>query len=182
MCDLNKTPDIDSDTDSDTDSDKYIDYSKLSSTDDTRYSIYQFVINQDKLSINNIGISSEIYDIIIQENFGPEKNLNLYSCVYESSELINRKEFYPVLRLERMSTDNHDVLETLNLGVTIDCDKSLVDHNIFESNEWSICWVKMFGPDDVHIYQSAKDIDPNNIIEKIIDCDIQLRLINGHTD
>lgn len=79
--------------DENSDSDEYIDLSTCMNDDLNK--IYQFNLTDEKLSIKYIGKSSVIPEIIIVENFGPDLNMSLYSCVYSYNELIsiNNNEF-----------------------------------------------------------------------------------------
>ena len=96
--------------DSDSDSDKYInieEYVKTQIPDEEIKNIYQIQLNNDILIIKKISEHYVSPDIIIKENFGPNSEFSLYSCVYMEKELEqnNNQIYYPLIKLVEKITN-----------------------------------------------------------------------------
>jgi len=175
------------DNDSDIDSDEYVDLSDY--VEDNLKHIFQFQINNEKLSLKYIGKSSDTPDIIIMENFGPESNMSLYNCVYSHEELklIKKAEtnhdskiiiqikrdnvddnldqlrlFFPIIKLVVKESDN-----TIISSIAIKLEQEIVFDGII--NEWSLYWVSNSNNSEyIKTLKLEKNINPTNILEHII--------------
>ena len=188
---------------SDSDSDEYVDLSNLVEEDIEH--IFQFHLNFDKLFLKYIGKSSQAPDIIIKENFGPESNMFLYNCVYSHYELemynkdvsndtennfsIDSDLFLPIIKLivkeeikESNSTNqnsspnsnqNQDYKITISsfaikLGEKVKYDDEFTD--------WELYWVENVNTNDyVRTIKIDKNINPTNIIEKLIEMSLKYK-------
>lgn len=168
--DINNTEtNINIDTDTNSDSDDYIDLS--SQMELLTNDIYQFIIEEENLHLKHIGKFTTIPDIIIKENFGSESNMNLYSCVYSIDELLtntNSEElFYPLVKLVIKKSTN--VIITC---IAIKLKKSIEQNNLSNTqiNDWELYWIENKS-DAEHIKMCLieKNINPSNIIEKLIE-------------
>ena len=164
--DMNLNIDGNIDSDSDSDSDEYIDlsYNLESKSED----IYQFVINDDKLELKHIGKFTKAPDIIIKENFGPESNMNLFSCVYTYDELITKSDelFFPLVKLVVKNSSN--IIITC---IAIKLTKPIVLDNLIENliEEWDLYWLENKSDlEHIKMCKLEKNINPTNIIEKLI--------------
>lgn len=165
VANLNTNIEIDSnvDSDSDSDSDEYIDLSanlELGSE-----SIYQFVINENKLELKYIGKFTKAPDIIIKEKFGPDSNMSLYSCVYTFDELTKTKSdelFFPLVKL--ITQKEFNIIITciaIKLNNIIDINKNIED--------WELYWLENKSDlEHIKMCKIEKNINPSNIIEKLI--------------
>jgi hypothetical protein len=153
---------FESNFDSDSDSDEYID---LSSNIETKSEdIYQFVIDDDKLKLTHIGKFTKAPDIIIKEKFGPDSNMNLYSCVYTYDELINKSDelFFPLVKLVVKNKSN--IIITC---IVIKLKKLVMIENFID--EWELYWIEnKFDLEHIKICKIEKNINSTNIIEKLI--------------
>jgi hypothetical protein len=171
--DLEKNPtlnvNVNVDSDSESDWDEYVDLSlKFQSESED---IYQFTVNNDKLELKNVGKFTKTPDIIIKEKFGPESNMNLYSCVYALHELMIETDelFFPLVKLVIESKTN--VIITciaIKLNQHIQIDKLFNNEN--QIDKWELYWLENKS-DSEHIktLKIEKNIDSTNIIEKLID-------------
>lgn len=166
---LNIKIDSQSDTslESKTDSDEYIDLSYK--VNENIKQIFQFQLFDEKLIIKYIGKSSETPDIIIAENFGPDKNFSLYNCVYSKDEFeINKNKvdklalYYPIVKL---------VIKKVNCEI-ISCIAIKLEQEIEyekEIKEWCLYWVENSNNSEyIKTLKLKKDINQSNILEKII--------------
>lgn len=172
---------------SDTDSDEYVDLSNY--VEDNLKHIFQFQINNDKLSLKYIGKSSDTPDIIIMENFGPETNMSLYNCVYSYEELDTIKKaetnhdskiiiqtnrnnvddnldqlrlFFPIIKLVVEESDH-----TIISCIAIKLEQEIVFDGMI--NEWNLYWVSNSNKSEyIKTLKLEKNINPTNILEQII--------------
>jgi len=154
--------DNNSETNRDSDSDEYIDLS--SNIESTSEDIYQFLVNEDKLELKHIGKFTKAPDIIINEKFGPESNMSLYSCVYTHGELTIKSDelFFPLVKLV--------VKNEINIVITciaIKLTKPVVIENSID--EWDLYWLENKSDlEHIKMCRIEKNINPTNIIEKLI--------------
>ena len=172
---------------SDTDSDEYVDLSSY--IEDKLKHIFQFHLNNEKLSFKYIGKSSDTPDIIIMENFGPESNMCLYNCVYSHDELESIKKletnsdnkiivqinpnsqednleqlrlFFPIIKLVIKEKNN-----TIITSIAIKLEQEIVYDGSIEN--WSLYWVKNSNISEyIKLIKLEKNINPTNILEQII--------------
>lgn len=178
----------DSKSNSDSDSDEYVDLSEY--IEDNLKHIFQFHINNEKLFLKYIGKSSDTPDIIIMENFGPEKNMCLYNCVYSHDELESIKKsetnpyddkiiiqvksngqadnleqlklFFPIIKLVVKESDN-----TIISSIAIKLEQEIVFNDVI--NKWSLYWVSNSNKSEyIKTLKLEKNINPTNILEQII--------------
>ena len=171
----------------DSDSDEYIDLSDYV-TDNLKH-IFQFHVNNEKLSLKYIGKSSEAPDIIIMENFGPDSNMSVYNCVYSYEELESIKKFknnheskiiiqsnpdnmgdnleqlrlfFPIIKLVVKESEN-----TIISSIAIRLEQSVVFDGAI--NEWSLYWVSNSNKSEyIKTLKLEKNINPTNILEQLI--------------
>ena len=165
-----KSSDLDSDSDSDldSDSDEYIDLSNH--IENNLKHIFQFHLHNEKLLIKHIGKSSEIPDIIIMENFGPESNMFLYNCVYSSDELDIKKDtsetdlYFPIIKLIIKHNLNNHVISS----IAIKLNQNIVYES--EITEWELYWIEnsSFSKEIFKTKKLEKNINPTNILENLI--------------
>ena len=183
-----------SDAETDSDTDEYVDLSSCINDDNLKH-IFQFHLTNEKLFLKYIGKSSDTPDIIIMENFGQKSNLSLYNCVYSHNELetikntdgeINNKIivktnkdeqidnleylrlFFPLIKLIIKEEDN-----IITSSIAIKLNQEIVYEN--EIINWSLYWVENSNTSDyIKILEIQKDINPTNIIEKIIHYSLHL--------
>ena len=146
----------------DSDSDEYIDLS--SNLESKSENIYQFIINDDKLDLKHIGKFTKAPDIIIKENFGPESNMNLFSCVYTFGELTIKSDelFFPLVKLVVKNKSNI-IITCIAIKLTnyIQVDKPI--------NNWELYWLEnKSNLEHIKMCNIEKNINPTNIIEKLI--------------
>lgn len=172
---------------SDSDSDEYVDLSEY--IEDNIKHIFQFHINNEKLSLKYIGKSSDTPDIIIMENFGPESNMCLYNCVYSHQELESIKKsetntdnkiiiqankdnvddnleqlrlFFPIIKLVVKESDN-----TIISSIAVKLEQEIVFDG--EINKWGLYWVSNSNKSEyIKTLKLEKNINPTNILEQII--------------
>lgn len=185
--DSNSDSNSDFNSDSNSDTDKYIDLSSY--VEDDLKNIFQFQPNDDKLIIKYIGKSSDTPDIIIMENFGSKSNTSLYNCVYSYDELESIKNieleqdnkdliqsnkdnqcdnleqlklFFPIIKL---ITNEKDNIITSSIAIKLEQD-IIYDDDIIK---WKLYWVENSQKSDyIKTLEIKKNINPSNIIEKII--------------
>ena len=105
--------------DNSSNSDEYIDISdNFTEINKKIFKVFQFQPNHNKLVLKHIGNFSQVPDIIIKEEFGPDSNMYLYNCVYSQEELgkINDK-------LSDNEYDNIDLNENIDLNDNNDNNK-----------------------------------------------------------
>jgi hypothetical protein len=179
---INTEIDTNSDTDSDTDT--YINITEM--MDFQKKNIYQVQINNDVVIIKHIGHGSHVPDIIIKEEFGKGKNLNLYNCVYTNEEIdflkntINEDKFLPIIKLIeksppniRLDSSTGSSTQTENkiytLSVKLNC---LLNYNE-PISDFSI-WLTYSTNNTIYHKELEKNINSTNIIEKILEKIIEL--------
>ena len=159
---------IDSDTESNSD---YIDLSEYATLESKN--IYQFHINNDKLTLNCIGKSSHTADMIIKENFGPELNLSLYNCIFAHDELElfeSDNLFFPLIKLINLDkkNDSHKIITSLAVKIN---QELKYDNEIIE---WELYYIEDDNLDsNIRTNILEKNISSENIVEKIIEYSIQ---------
>jgi len=135
--------------------------------------IYQTQINNEKVVIKHIGYGSHIPDIIIKEEFGKNKNLYLYSCVYTNDEIdflktkIDNDKFLPVVKLiEKMEPEDKVYSMSIKINCLFDYNEPFVDFDTYLTYSTNSTYV-------YHI-KLDKNINPSNIIEKMLEKIIEL--------
>lgn len=134
--------------------------------------IYQIQLSLEKIVIKHISQNYVSPDIIIRENFGPESQYNLYSCVYSEDELknfTNKEIFFPLIKLvEKDSMQN--IKKTWSITVKFNImSKNFKDIIDEELNEFEVFIVSNEKNNQIINYKSInKNIDQHNIIEKLI--------------
>jgi hypothetical protein len=142
----------------------------------TLKNIYQIQLNNDNLIIKHVGKSSEIPDIIIKENFGNNKNLNLYSCIYSTNEFDimkttnNKDNFLPIIKLiEKGETENNIYSICVKLNTDIKFNEIITEFDIY---------LTFITKNYVNNILIEKNINSENIIEimfqKILECGVCL--------
>ena len=168
---LNANSKSDTESNNESDSETYVNIKDV--LDSQLKNIYQIQINNDKIVIKHIGHGSDIPDIIIKEDFGKYKNLNLYSCVYTNNEIdflktkINEDKFLPIVKLvEKLKPEN----KIYSLSVKIKC--------LFDYNEpfTQFSTFLTYSTDSSYVYHTElnKNINPSNLIEKMLEKIIEL--------
>lgn len=139
------------------DDDTYIDLNKLHKN---LNNIYQLQINNDKIIIKQIGIMSNIPDIIIKKSFGKNNNLDLYNVVYTENELLDNKNFYPIIKL--IENKNYYSL-SIKFIDNVKCNEEITNFEIY-----FICFI------DNKFYNKKieKNVNQSNIIETLMELSI----------
>lgn len=155
---------------SDSDSDSYINLDSLMK--EKLVNIYQPQLNNKTIEFKHIANSSDVPDIIIKTGFGTNKNLNLYSCVYKESEInfltqkIHSEKFLPIIKLIEKQ-DNKENIYTLSVKIT-----ELLEYNKkFESFD---LFLTIKENNFIRYNLVAKEITCENIVEKFLECIIEL--------
>jgi hypothetical protein len=143
----------------------------------TQKKIYQLQLDNNKIKTKHIGFGSECPDIIIKENFGKNNNLNLYNCIYQEDELneyINNStktdHLFPLIRL--VKNDNNIIMIysiVIKFNEVINYDN---DIKLFE-----IYFVYNKKNNEIINKKLLYDINPDNIIEKLLENIIDLEEI-----
>ena len=129
--------------------------------------IYQIQLFNDIAIVKLIAMMNNCPDILIQENFGKKKNLNLYNCVYTINELEQSiNSYFPIIKLI-------DTLNNIVFSIVIEIlDTININENIIEFNLFLI--INKNNNQKFEKILLEKNINPNNIIElfleKIIYC------------
>lgn len=161
----------DSITDDESDDDTYIDITEM--LDVLIKNIYQIQINNEKVVIKHIGRGSHVPDIIIKEDFGKKKNLNLYNCVYTNQEIdlfktkVDEEKFLPIIKLvEKLEPENKIYSLSIKLKCLFNYNEPLTDFSLFLT----------YSTNNGHIYhiELEKNINSTNIIEKMLEKLIEL--------
>ena len=158
---INEVANLDLDLDSD--SDEYIDLS--TNLELGLESIYQFIINENKLELKYIGKFTKAPDIIIKEKFGLDSNMSLYSCVYTFDELTKTKSdelFFPLVKLITQNKSNIVItciaIKLINI---IDINKNIED--------WELYWLENKSDSEhIKMCKIEKNINSSNIVENLI--------------
>lgn len=134
--------------------------------------IYQFQICNEKLIIKHISQNYILPDIIIKENFGPNSEYSLYSCVYSEDELntsfLNTDIFFPLVKMIKKDLNLNTITTwsiAIKFTILINLDEILnKDLNCFE------LYLVSNTKDNpkINYQQIIKDINQDNIIEKLI--------------
>ena len=156
-------------------SEEFIDINKIyryQNNQEEIKNIYQFQICYDKLIIKHVSQNYILPDIIIKENFGPNSEYSLYSCVYSDEELknlfLNTDIFYPLIKIIKKDLNLNTIITwsiAIKFTILIKLDEILnKDLNCFE------LYLVSNTKDDLKInyQQIIKYINQDNIIEKLI--------------
>ena len=118
---------------------------------------FQFDLNNKNLKLNIVGKGEDIGDIIIKENFGKNNDYTISSCIYKYDEITNIKDkFIPLIKLYN---------EKNNYGIGIISYENIPINNT--TNNFDVFFI--YKTNKFHKLKLDKDIDKNNIIEKLID-------------
>ncbi len=158
------------DNDTDSDSDEYVDLSLNINLESE--SIYQFVINENKLELKHVGRFTKAPDIIIKEKFGPESNMSLYSCVYTLNELTTKSDelFFPLVKLV-VQTMSNVIITCISIKLTSSIEPDNLVNNLVSNliNEWELYWLENKSDSEhIKMCKIEKNINPSNIIEKLV--------------
>jgi len=117
---------------------------------------FQFDLNNNNLKLNFVGKGEDIGDIIINENFGKNNDYTISSCLYKYDEIINIKDkFIPLIKL-------YNEKNTYGIGI-------ITYENIPINNTNNFDVFLIYKTNKFHKLKLNKDINKNNIIEKLID-------------
>ena len=118
---------------------------------------FQFDLNNKNIKLNLVGKGEDIGDIIIKENFGKNNDYTISSCIYKYDEITNIKDkFIPLIKLYN---------EKNTYGIGIISYENIPINNT--TNNFDIFFI--YKTNKFHKLKLDKDIDKNNIIEKLID-------------
>ena len=118
---------------------------------------FQFDLNNKNLKLNLVGKGEDIGDIIIKENFGKNNDYTISSCIYKYDEITNIKDkFIPLIKLYN---------EKNTYGIGIISYENIPINNT--TNNFDVFFI--YKTNKFHKLKLDKDIDKNNIIEKLID-------------
>jgi hypothetical protein len=118
---------------------------------------FQFDLNNTNLKLNLVGKGEDIGDIIITENFGKNNDYTISSCIYKYDEIINIKDkFIPLIKL-------YNEKNTYGIGI-ITYENILINNT---TNNFDVFFI--YKTNKFHKLKLDKDIDKNNIMEKLID-------------
>jgi hypothetical protein len=118
---------------------------------------FQFDLNNKNLKLNLVGKGEDIGDIIIKENFGKNNDYTISSCIYKYDEITNIKDkFIPLIKL-------YNEKNTYGIGI-ISYENILINNT---TNNFDVFFI--YKTNKFHKLKLDKDIDKNNIIEKLID-------------
>ena len=118
---------------------------------------FQFDLNNKNLKLNLVGKGEDIGDIIIKENFGKNNDYTISSCIYKYDEITNIKDkFIPLIKLYN---------EKNTYGIGIISYENIPINNI--TNNFDVFFI--YKTNKFHKLKLEKNINKNNIIEKLID-------------
>ena len=118
---------------------------------------FQFDLNNKNLKLNLVGKGEDIGDIIIKENFGKNNDYTISSCIYKYDEITNIKDkFIPLIKLYN---------EKNTYGIGIISYENIPINNT--TNNFDVFFI--YKTNKFHKLKLDKDINKNNIIEKLID-------------
>jgi hypothetical protein len=118
---------------------------------------FQFDLNNKNLKLNLVGKGENIGDIIIKENFGKNNDYIISSCIYKYDEITNIKDkFIPLIKL-------YNEKNTYGIGI-IPYENITINNT---TNNFDVFLI--YKTNKFHKLKLEKDIDKNNIIEKLID-------------
>jgi len=159
----------------DSDLDDYIDI--RDKIQENYENLFQFNLNNNKLTLKHIGKCSEIPDIIIKENFGPYSNMSLYSCIYSYNEIKSSNLICPLIKLiinNNSINKNMIIISYISVKIiqpiiiNINDITSNINNEII-INDWELYFIEnIFNIENKKYYKLDKNINPSNIIEKII--------------
>ncbi len=155
------------------DSDEYMDLEEIiKEKDKDKSNIYQIQIFDGELIIKLVGKEFYVPDVIIQENFGPDNKLSLYSCLYDENDFELGKEdenkdlvedfFHPLIKLVERESDSFSIY---SFAVKF---KNIVLNEKFSDFELYLVHNKKDN-DFVYTQLIEKNINSENIIEKILE-------------
>lgn len=152
----------------DSDSEEYVDLEEMiKEREPDKKNIYQIQISEESIKIRLVGRESFVPDVIIKENFGPNDSLSLYSCLYDENDFKinideNKNYFFPLIKLIEKKEDN-----IIIYSFTVKFTELIYDLDI---NNYELYIVSNKYEDDfIHVNSIEKNINSNNIIEKIIE-------------
>ncbi len=169
----NSEKEIDTNLNSDSSSDEFIDIEEiLERNNQKKLDIYQIQINDDKLNLKVIGKEFFAPDVIIKENFGPDKNMSLYSCVYTDEELFENltcnQIFFPLVKL--VINCSPDDITTFSIAVLFNNLHNLENISPDDITDFMLYLVyNKKNNERVHTKELEKNINSDNIIEKLIE-------------
>ena len=135
--------------------------------------LYQIQLLNNNIIFKHIGNSNTSPpDMIIKENFGIDNSFNIYSSLYLEDELFDFKDkIIPLIKITNNKLNNKYSL----------CIKYTFENNIDESiNDYNLFFV--YNVNDKVIYEliseeDKKNINPDNIIEKLFELIIDVGVI-----
>lgn len=158
---------MNSNTNNDSDSDTYVDLS--TNFNSQTQNIFQFIVNDQTIELKHIGKFTKVPDIIIKENFGPQSNMNLYNCVYTLDEILDESSnIYPLVKLIIQNESN---TITSCISVKLNDDNQFISDNTnsLPIENWDLFWIcSNSNSENIKISKIEKNINPSNIIEKLI--------------
>ncbi len=132
--------------------------------------LYQIQLLNNNFIVKHIGNSNtNPPDMIIKENFGVDNSFNIYSSLYLEDELLNYKDkIIPLIKITNNKLNNKYSL----------CIK--YKDYVNENNFYELFFV--YNVDDKVIYElikeeDKKNINPDNIIEKLFELVIDIGVI-----
>ncbi len=152
----------------DSDSDSYVDLEDIiKEREPDKKNIYQIQISEESMIIRLVGRESFVPDVIIKENFGPNDSLSLYSCLYDEDDFKinideNKNYFFPLIKLVEKKQDNFIIYSFTVKFNELVYDSAIKDYELF------VVFNK-YSDDFIHVNPIEKNINSNNIIEKIIE-------------
>lgn len=154
-------------------SDEYIDLEDIiKEQDKDKNNIYQIQIDNNEMIIKLVGKEFYVPDVIIMENFGPDDKLSLYSCLYEESDFNLNTEsglqeskdfFHPLIKLVERGSENSFTIYSIVVKF-----KELIFDTKVSDFELFVVFNK-YEDDFIYTNPIEKNIDPKNIIEKILE-------------
>ena len=152
----------------DSDSEEYVDLEEMiKEREPDKKNIYQIQISEESMIIKLVGRESFVPDVIIKENFGPDDSLSLYSCLYDEDDFKinideNKNYFFPLIKLIEKKVENIVIY-----SFTVKFDELIYDSAI-KNYELFVVFNK-YEDEFIHVNSIEKNINSNNIIEKIIE-------------
>lgn len=137
--------------------------------------IYQIQVSNEKLKISHISKHQISPDIIIQENFGPESQYSLYSCVYQQEELEKNNDsiYYPLVKLVELYKKNElnqEKIITYSIAVKFNNQFNLESNLNKELDDFKLFIVaNEKNKENIYTNEIPKDISQSNILEKLIE-------------
>jgi hypothetical protein len=161
---LNKIEEKSENNSETSDSDEYINVADL--VLESKNNIYQIQLWDKYLVISKIGEGSHAPEIIIKENFGPQNNLFLYSCVYLEGEIISSKtddkKFLPIIKLVEKNEVNKISSICIILYSEIKYDIPLY--------EFDTVFTQVSEESDYILnFELDKNINTKNVVEKLFE-------------